>query len=73
MRIAYADKGYRGDGAIPDMPDSLWIAASQRYVTIYEMLTGQTFEPGDYPIGPRLGRGLNNIRMHDWQNPLLAL
>ena len=73
VRLAYADQGYRGDGPIPLMPNDLWIAASQRYVTIYEMLTEQTFEPGDYPIGPRLARSLNNIRMRDWQNPLMAL
>ena len=36
------------------MPDDLWIAASERYIRIYEMLTGLTFEPGVYPIEPRL-------------------
>ncbi len=73
VRLAYANQGYRGDGPIPPMPNDLWVAASRRYVTIYEMLTGQIFEPGDYPIGPRLARSLNNIRMLDWQNPLMAL
>jgi phosphoribosylaminoimidazole-succinocarboxamide synthase len=54
VRLAYAELGYRGDGPIPAMPDDLWIAASQRYIAIYEMLTGQTFVPGAYPIEPRL-------------------
>ena len=54
VRIAYAERGYRGDGQAPVMPDSLWISASQRYITIYEMLTGQEFIPGQYPVGPRL-------------------
>jgi phosphoribosylaminoimidazole-succinocarboxamide synthase len=54
VRIAYAEKGYRGDGEIPAMPDTLWTAASKRYITIYEMLTGKTFEPGAYPVEPRL-------------------
>ena len=54
VRIAYADKGYRGDGEIPDMPAELWSAASERYITIYEMLTGETFIPGDYPVESRL-------------------
>ena len=54
VRLAYAEQGYRGDGPIPAMPDDLWIAASQRYITIYEMLTGQAFVPGAYPIEPRL-------------------
>ncbi len=54
VRLAYAELGYRGDGPIPAMPDDLWIAASQRYITIYEVLTGQAFVPGAYPIEPRL-------------------
>jgi phosphoribosylaminoimidazole-succinocarboxamide synthase len=60
VRLAYAEKGYRGDGAIPQMPDELWVAASERYIAIYEMLTGQAFEAGDYPIEPRL---LDNLRI----------
>jgi len=59
VRIAYAEKGYRGDGEIPSMPDELWVAASERYITIYEMLTGKTFEAGAYPIEERL---LNNLK-----------
>jgi phosphoribosylaminoimidazole-succinocarboxamide synthase len=58
VRIAYADKGYRGDGEIPLMPADLWVAASQRYITIYELLTGRTFEPGEYPVEPRLAKNL---------------
>lgn len=54
IRLEYAKKGYRGDGELPSMPDSLWTAASQRYIRIYEMLTGETFEPGSYPVEPRL-------------------
>jgi phosphoribosylaminoimidazole-succinocarboxamide synthase len=58
VRIAYAEKGYRGDGEIPAMPADLWAAASQRYITIYEMLTGKEFVPGIYPVGPRLAENL---------------
>ena len=59
IRMAYAERGYRGDGEAPEMPDSLWEAASQRYITIYEKLTGQRFAPGSYPVEPRL---LENLR-----------
>lgn len=58
VRLAYAEKGYRGDGPAPPMPDDLWVAASQRYIAIYEMLTGQAFEPGAYPAEPRLVENL---------------
>jgi phosphoribosylaminoimidazole-succinocarboxamide synthase len=60
VRLAYAEQGYRGDGAPPTMPDSLWVSASQRYIAIYEMLTGQSFVPGHYPIQSRL---IENLRM----------
>jgi phosphoribosylaminoimidazole-succinocarboxamide synthase len=54
VRIAYAGQGYRGDGPIPDMPDTLWTSASERYITIYELLTGEKFLPGAYPVEIRL-------------------
>lgn len=54
IRLAYAERGYRGEGEIPAMPDDLWVAASERYITIYEMLTGQEFVPAAYPVNERL-------------------
>lgn len=54
VRIAYANKGYRGDGEVPSMPEDLWASASERYITIYELLTGEMFNAGDYPIEQRL-------------------
>src|SRR5688572_14422231 len=58
VRIAYADKGYRGDGEIPAMPADLWASASERYIKIYELMTGEKFEPGSYPVEPRLVENL---------------
>ncbi len=60
VRLAYAEKGYRGDGEAPPMPDELWAAASERYITIYELLTGKKFEAGAYPIEQRL---MENLKM----------
>lgn len=59
VRLAYVAQNYRGEGEPPQMPDNLWVAASQRYITIYEKLTGKTFVPGEYPVEPRL---IQNIR-----------
>lgn len=58
VRLAYASMGYRGDGEIPAMPSRLWAETSQRYIAIYEMLTGLEFVPGEYPVQPRLERNL---------------
>ena len=61
VRLAYAEKGYRGDGEIPAMSDELWAVASRRYIAIYEMLTGKTFKPGSYPIEERLLKNLEQV------------
>ena len=58
VRLAYAEQGYRGDGAPPALPDALWAAASQRYISIFEMLTGMPFEPASYPAGERIAENL---------------
>lgn len=58
IRLQYAALGYRGNGIPPQMPDQLWLEASQRYIQIYEMLTGESFVPGEYPALPRLRRNL---------------
>jgi phosphoribosylaminoimidazole-succinocarboxamide synthase len=59
VRLAYTEKGYRGDGEIPAMPDALWVSASERYIQVYEMLTGKEFVPGTYPVESRL---LENLK-----------
>lgn len=58
VRLAYAEKGYRGDGIPPVMPPELWAGASERYIRIYEMLSGETFLPGSYPVNERLVENL---------------
>jgi len=58
VRLAYAKLGYRGDGPIPAVPDSLWQETSDLYRTAYEKITGTKFQPGDYPVDPRLERNL---------------
>ena len=63
VRIVYAEKGYRGDGEPPVMPAELWASASERYITIYEMLTGETFNAGSYPIEPRLVENLKKAEV----------
>lgn len=58
VRLAYAEQHYRGDGDIPQMPDSLWAAVSGRYIAIYEMLTRGAFVPGSFPVEERLVENL---------------
>lgn len=50
FRIWYVQKGYRGDGEPPDMPQELQVKTADRYIKIYEMITGKQFTPGSYPL-----------------------
>ncbi|MFV2044108.1 MAG: phosphoribosylaminoimidazolesuccinocarboxamide synthase [Anaerolineales bacterium] len=54
VRLKYSDLGYIGDGQPPEMSDDLWVATSQRYIALFELLTGQAFQPAEYPAEPRL-------------------
>ena len=54
LRLWYAERGYRGDGAPPAATEDLIVQVSQRYVALYEKLTGQPFEPGAYPAEGRI-------------------
>lgn len=58
IRRHYAAHGYRGEGEPPSVETDLWVQASQRYIQIYELLTGQEFIPGEYPVNPRLFKAL---------------
>lgn len=58
VRLEYAGLGYRGDGEVPTLPASSWVRASRLYQSVYEALTGGNFEPGDYPVEPRLRAAL---------------
>lgn len=45
MRKWYAAQGYRGDGTPPTMPPTVVAAIAARYISAYEKLTGQPFQP----------------------------
>jgi len=54
LRLWYAKRGYRGDGKPPKMSDELLVALSQRYIKVYEILTGKKFTAFRYPIEERI-------------------
>jgi phosphoribosylaminoimidazole-succinocarboxamide synthase len=51
-------QGYAGEGTPPPLTDEVRIEAAQRYVEIYEVLTGQPFVPDTSAPVPRLARNL---------------
>jgi phosphoribosylaminoimidazole-succinocarboxamide synthase len=58
VRRALSETGYRGDGAPPALPAEVWEETTRRYVDAYERITGLPFEPGGYPVAPRLSANL---------------
>jgi phosphoribosylaminoimidazole-succinocarboxamide synthase len=58
VRRALIDLGYAGDGDPPALPADVVAAASTRYASAYERLTGLGFVPGEAPIAERIARNL---------------
>ena len=58
LRLWYADRGYRGDGEPPTATDDLIVQVSERYIALYEKLTGQALVPAAYPASPRIAHAL---------------
>jgi phosphoribosylaminoimidazole-succinocarboxamide synthase len=58
VRRSYVERGYRGEGPPPPLPDEVRVEAARRYIALYELVTGRPFvaEAGD-PV-PRIRRNL---------------
>ena len=63
VRRALADAGYSGSGPIPNLPAEVWSATTARYIDAYERLTGKTFNPGAYPVGPRINAAVAGMEI----------
>ncbi len=53
-----ADRGFRGEGPIPHIPDEVRIEAARRYITAYEMITARSFEAQNEDVLKRITRRL---------------
>lgn len=58
LRRWLVEQGFRGEGPPPALPDELRAEAARRYVEVYELITGRSFEPDLEPPLPRLRRNL---------------
>jgi phosphoribosylaminoimidazole-succinocarboxamide synthase len=52
------ERGYTGEGEPPALPDEVRIEAAQRYIEIYELLTGRSFVPDTTDPQKRLASNL---------------
>ncbi|MEY4175356.1 MAG: phosphoribosylaminoimidazole-succinocarboxamide synthase [Actinomycetota bacterium] len=61
VRRALLQAGYRGDGPPPTLPTEVWTETARRYVLAFERITGTRFEPGTYPVGPRIQKVIAHV------------
>lgn len=62
LRMWFVEQGYRGEGTPPQMPDEFIATMAERYITAYELLTGQAFIPGELPAAKRIVRNVINYQ-----------
>jgi phosphoribosylaminoimidazole-succinocarboxamide synthase len=55
------ERGYRGDGPPPTLPDEVRCEAAQRYIETYERITGRAFEPATDEPQARIRRSLRLV------------
>lgn len=58
LRLWYKNKGYKGTGQPKDMEDDLIVKLAQRYIGVYEIITGKKFKAYKYPIEERIKNNL---------------
>ncbi|MBI4452484.1 phosphoribosylaminoimidazolesuccinocarboxamide synthase [Candidatus Woesearchaeota archaeon] len=63
VRQYLANKGFIGEGPIPEIPDEIKIEAARRYITAYEMITSKLFEAENGNVMERIGRNLGKINL----------
>lgn len=61
VREWLADRGFRGEGEPPALPDEVRIEAAKRYITAYELITGREFKPAEGAIAQRVEAALRNL------------
>lgn len=58
LRLWFSERGYRGDGTAPSMPDEFVTRVAMRYIDTYQRLTGIEFVPGKQPAIDRIREAL---------------
>jgi phosphoribosylaminoimidazole-succinocarboxamide synthase len=61
IRQWLAGQGFIGEGDIPVIPDDIKIEAARKYITAYEMITGQQFKSKTWKIQERIRQNLQGL------------
>lgn len=54
LREWLAERGFKGDGEVPVIPDDIRVETARRYIEAYELITGQKFEAQVGDVDARL-------------------
>ncbi len=58
VRRSYVERGYRGEGPPPPLPDDVRCEAARRYMALCELVTGRPFVPDTAEPNGRIRRNL---------------
>jgi phosphoribosylaminoimidazole-succinocarboxamide synthase len=58
LREWLAERGFRGEGEVPAIPDDVKVETARRYIEAFELITGQTFKA---EVGDTEARIKNNL------------
>jgi phosphoribosylaminoimidazole-succinocarboxamide synthase len=58
VRRSYVERGYRGEGPPPPLPDEVRCEAARRYMALCELITGRPFVPDTEDPATRIRRNL---------------
>lgn len=54
LREWLAERGFKGEGEVPVIPDDIRVETARRYIEAYELITGQKFDAQVGDVGARL-------------------
>src|SRR3990167_10666024 len=63
LRLWYVERGYTGEGEPPPMTEDFIVEVAQRYIDIYEKISGKKFVMFDYPIEERIRKNLSSLHL----------
>lgn len=61
LRRWFAERGYRGEGSAPKMPNEFVAEVARRYIAVLERLSGTSFVPGPAPADRRVAQAVTKL------------
>lgn len=59
LREWLAERGFIGEGDVPEIPDEIRVETARRYIEAYELITGEKFDAKVEPVMERIEKSLS--------------